>query len=246
MVWLLSKPDEDIIRELEKQNDRSAAIVGASCLEDRLESLMRHGFERHDDVSNQIFKGYGPLASFKGKIDIGLLIGMYDKKAHKELCLIKDIRNEFAHNTNASTFAHQRIKDLSCNLPPPPRIEASENVTKSMITPEILHRMIKEDPHISLIAFAISSSDIDSPRNRFMHAIKHYLFWFQMLTVIIDLRHELLCKKAQMINRTLDKTGDDLFDLWPWSFQKISSLQTRTILETERHESKKRGRAQKS
>lgn len=246
MVWLLSKPDEDIISELEKQNDRSAAIVAASCLEDRLESLMRHGFERHDDVSNQIFKGYGPLASFKGKIDLGLLIGMYDKKAHKELCLIKDIRNEFAHNTSARTFAHQRIMDLSCNLPPPPGSEAPENVEKSEITPEILHRMIKEDPHVSLIAFAISSSDLDSPRNRFMHGIKRYLFFFQMLTVIIDRRHELLGIKAKTIERTDCKDGDDLVDIWPWSFQKISSLKTGTAAGSERQESKKRGRAQKS
>lgn len=69
MVWLLSKHDDETIKQIERQSDRSAAILASACLEDRLDKFLRSAL-REDKLAERLFKGYGPLSSFQAKIDI--------------------------------------------------------------------------------------------------------------------------------------------------------------------------------
>src|SRR5258706_8269848 len=138
MVWMLKKHDIAIIKEIERQRDRGAAIIAGACLEERLTELLQAAFEKHDDVSNQIFKGYGPLASFRAKIDLALLLGMYPEYTHKTLLIIKDVRNEFAHRSEKITSKTQRIVDLCSNLPPLKKRPKGLNIKKEEITRELM------------------------------------------------------------------------------------------------------------
>jgi hypothetical protein len=51
-----------------------------------------------------LFEGYGPLASFAGKIDIAYALGIFDDETYADLKVIKRIRNEFAHPRGRSTM----------------------------------------------------------------------------------------------------------------------------------------------
>ena len=69
-----------IIDEIQKQTDRSAAIIGAPYLEERLSEVIKSrllvgidnksikvGGEKYK-INKRIFEGYGPLSSFNAKI----------------------------------------------------------------------------------------------------------------------------------------------------------------------------------
>jgi hypothetical protein len=103
-------------KDIKRQRDRGAAIIAAALLEDHLVAAIKARLERHPIVENKMFNGYGSLASFSARIDFGLLLGLYDSKVCKQLHRIRNIRNEFAHNVEATTFESQRIRDLCAHL----------------------------------------------------------------------------------------------------------------------------------
>ena len=53
---------------------------------------------------------------FATKVHLGLLTGLYGEAAHRDLIVIKDIRNAFAHSLEITDFETPRIKDLVNNL----------------------------------------------------------------------------------------------------------------------------------
>jgi DNA-binding MltR family transcriptional regulator len=120
MPWItLSTTDEPTFRnalpELDQDNDRAAAIVGAVFVEESLTALASKRLNRNQDIINDLFRPSGPLGPFSTKIDMGVLLGLYSDAARKELHTLRRIRNEFAHQ-HARDFAHKHIQDLASNL----------------------------------------------------------------------------------------------------------------------------------
>jgi hypothetical protein len=66
-----------------------------------------------------------PLSSFSAKIELGFALGLYDDKLRHPLNMIRDVRNEFAHNMDATSFDHpdvaKLIDDLRALTPEPAR-----------------------------------------------------------------------------------------------------------------------------
>jgi DNA-binding MltR family transcriptional regulator len=143
MVWILDKYDDETIKQLDRHDDRSAAILAAACLEDRLEQVLRTAFEPHKTIVDAMLKGYGPLASFKSKIDLCFALGMIDENLYKIMNRNKEIRNEFAHRPQAKTFQSQRIADLCSNFKKieklPKRFKPPTFTTKDLL------KMIKDE-----------------------------------------------------------------------------------------------------
>jgi hypothetical protein len=102
--------------DIDNSNDRAAAILAASTLEDHLAIALKKCFHEDEKILNDIFRSSGPLGSFSAKIDIAFLIGLCSKETCKELRTIKDIRNEFAHKGLTRDFNSQRVRDLANNL----------------------------------------------------------------------------------------------------------------------------------
>ncbi|MCH7518243.1 MAG: hypothetical protein IH964_04365 [Candidatus Dadabacteria bacterium] len=116
----LPKVDLDLIneasKELEGESDRAAAIVGASLLENLLESIFRKAMIDHKEVKN-ILKPYGPLGTFKAKIDLSFLLGLFPHaKIYQDLNNIREIRNYFAHGHKELSFAHNSIRNRIFSL----------------------------------------------------------------------------------------------------------------------------------
>ena len=95
---------------LAEESDRAAAILAAAYFEDRLRDAIMTRFvalNRQDDA--EIFKHYGPLSTFKAKVDIAFALGLYDRKTKKGLHTVRQIRNEFAHSPEPMEFDHEKV-----------------------------------------------------------------------------------------------------------------------------------------
>ncbi len=96
---------------LAEESDRAAAILAAAYFEDRLRDAIMTRFvalNRRDEI-DEIFKTYGPLSTFKAKVDIAFALGLYDRKIRKDLHTVRRIRNKFAHSSEPMEFNHNQV-----------------------------------------------------------------------------------------------------------------------------------------
>jgi hypothetical protein len=67
-----------------------------------------------------VFGQSRPIATFAARIDVAYLAGLLPKNAHRELHLIRRIRNEFGHSPVAANFKTAaiaaRCRELKCKL----------------------------------------------------------------------------------------------------------------------------------
>jgi hypothetical protein len=96
-------PEEDaqrllaLMEEMADQSDRGAAIIGAAWVEEAilaaLESFLYAGTRSWD----RLFDSSGPLSAFSAKIDLAHVLGLTTDGARSDLHMIREVRNEFAH-----------------------------------------------------------------------------------------------------------------------------------------------------
>lgn len=112
------KPERmsNIFQELNNSSDRAAAIVGGALVETFLTDALLSHLHKDKKITDQLFQTTGALGAFATKIHLGLLIGMYSKAVHKELLVIKDIRNRFAHSLEIDDFNNQQISSWTQEL----------------------------------------------------------------------------------------------------------------------------------
>jgi DNA-binding MltR family transcriptional regulator len=98
-------------------NDRSAAIIAASALEDALEELLLATMrpELSKDERARLFEGDAPLSTFSSKIRIAYAIGAVGRRRRNDLDYFREIRNAFAHTIKAITFETPEVAAL-CSL----------------------------------------------------------------------------------------------------------------------------------
>lgn len=91
--------------QIEFDSDRAAGIVAGSVVDQRLEEAIRSKLKSDQpNVLKKLFRPSGPLGAFGTKIDLAYLQGLLSDVAYKDLTSIKDIRNEFAHELEVSSF----------------------------------------------------------------------------------------------------------------------------------------------
>jgi hypothetical protein len=112
---------KSFVEEFKNQTDRGAAIVASAVLDDALTHAIQ---SRLVPLSNRqiesLFGRMRPLSSFSAKIELGAAIGLYDQNLRRTLNMIRDVRNEFAHQMGPITFADRGIAQLVRNARPPP------------------------------------------------------------------------------------------------------------------------------
>lgn len=101
--WIL------IAFEATKESDRGMALFVTAALDDALTELLRAYFVSDKKVANELLGRSRPLASFSSRIDMAFLLGQIDKLVRRDLHLMRDIRNSFAHSASVVSFADQNI-----------------------------------------------------------------------------------------------------------------------------------------
>src|SRR6516225_3601531 len=114
MPWTTrgTKEDKETTEEIERQEDRAAAIIAAAYFENRLMLAIQERLEDDAKVINSFFQNMGPLASFSAKIDLAYLMRIITADIREKLHTIRRIRNEFAHNLAPLTFESPKIRSM--------------------------------------------------------------------------------------------------------------------------------------
>lgn len=92
---------------------RETAIVGVHLVEIMLERGLRRRFSHLTKKELQeLFEGFGPLSSFSAKIKVAYAIGMIPSSVKKDLEIMKEIRNAFAHSFTKLDFNQPDIREI--------------------------------------------------------------------------------------------------------------------------------------
>lgn len=98
-------------RSLGLESDRGCALTAGAYLDTELEKLLRGFFIKQISTANKLFNQASSLSSFSAKIDLCFCLGLISQKGHRDLHLIRKVRNEFAHVPTEITFENQKIAD---------------------------------------------------------------------------------------------------------------------------------------
>jgi DNA-binding MltR family transcriptional regulator len=94
----------------EGEHPIATAILGAVLIEHDLEQLLRSKLKHKDDETwAMLIADNGPLNSFYAKIVLGYTLGIYDKRVHGDLHIVRNVRNAFAHSKKLIQFDHPAV-----------------------------------------------------------------------------------------------------------------------------------------
>jgi hypothetical protein len=97
------------------ESDRGAAILSGSFVEHALGLYLRSKIQ-DIKLADDLFSPLGPLSSFSQRIAIAYAFGFVSKLHHKDLELIRRIRNYFAHHPLDAIFSSPEITQLALQL----------------------------------------------------------------------------------------------------------------------------------
>lgn len=92
------------------ETDRAAGVLGGAYLEDLLKQLLSHYFI-HDTVVGERLKADWPPRTFSGRINASFALGLIAPVVHRDLHLVRTIRNEFAHERAVHSMAEPPFRD---------------------------------------------------------------------------------------------------------------------------------------
>ena len=115
---------DDAFRNLAKvirEADQKAAVGHAIYLGSIAADLLKQAIEDRfvplpRELKDSLFDGYGPLVTFKGRIDVAFALAAISRKTQTEMHKFRKIRNEFAHTTEKLDFKNEKIIALCKKL----------------------------------------------------------------------------------------------------------------------------------
>ncbi|OHB97800.1 MAG: hypothetical protein A2W74_07800 [Planctomycetes bacterium RIFCSPLOWO2_12_38_17] len=93
------------------ESDRGCALMATAYLEASLDKVISTFLVEDERVQKDVFSNKGFLETFSSKIDFAYLLGLITKSMHRDLHLLRKIRNEFAHNLTNLSFDSPAIRD---------------------------------------------------------------------------------------------------------------------------------------
>ncbi len=105
-----------IIQEFIGESDRAAAILIGAEIDRVILSVLKTRLLPSESCSINFFRPEGPLGSLASRIELAYRIGLVSSLLHKELHLVRKIRNKFAHGTAGLNFSDSRISSLTQEL----------------------------------------------------------------------------------------------------------------------------------
>ena len=97
------------------ESDRGAAVLAGSFLENALRLYLRAKI-RDQKIADDLFSGLGPLSSFSQCARIAYAFGFIREQVFRDVELIRQIRNHFAHHPVDTTFATPKVSQLAGQL----------------------------------------------------------------------------------------------------------------------------------
>ncbi len=101
---------------LTPESDRGCALIAVAYLDESMHELLRKCLVSDDKVARAFMRPDGPLGSFSSRIDCAYLLGRISTTIHRELHLIRKIRNDFGHKSEPITFDYQPVSSRCSEL----------------------------------------------------------------------------------------------------------------------------------
>lgn len=99
-----------------KENDRGTALLAGSIVDDLLGEILMT-FLIDNKISEELLnEPNSPLNSFYSKTKLSFALGLIDQEEYDEINLIRNIRNEFAHQWKHLTFDDNSVLKYSLKL----------------------------------------------------------------------------------------------------------------------------------
>jgi hypothetical protein len=116
-AWVLKDKEIELgLHDINKQPDRIVGIILGALLDERLDSAIKSRLVYHKVYTEQMFREGGPIGSLSTRIQLGHLLGVYGEATLKDLIIIKDIRNRFAHWREGVSFKTDYIAAWCQNM----------------------------------------------------------------------------------------------------------------------------------
>lgn len=186
-------------KALKDEADRSAAIIAATFVEDRLtrklKANLRDDTSTKETARRELFRSTGPLGVFATKIRMGFMMRFYGGIAYKDLTTIKEIRNKFAHSMDVLSFQTTEIVNLCKNLKIVEHYVVPTSVGQSISLsgdPVVVNGRITEEESVRLRMHSASlgglswyddpSVVLDNPRERFLTSCSIFMGHFSYVS----------------------------------------------------------------
>lgn len=118
-----------LVKALDDASGRGTALLASAWLDDALDQFVRSRCLDDAATAKFLFENRGPLESFYSRIQAAYAFGLIASDVHKELLLIREIRNEFAHIRDPLSFADASIEARCNSLEVPRMLEREVNDT---------------------------------------------------------------------------------------------------------------------
>jgi hypothetical protein len=99
-------------REFRRESDRASVILAGAMIEKTLEMMIKAKLipslnKKQDELFDT---PYAPLRNFKAMIELAYRIGLISSNLCRDLNIIRDIRNDFAHDIEGCSFKNRSVK----------------------------------------------------------------------------------------------------------------------------------------
>jgi hypothetical protein len=119
-------PSEDamrrIVQNLEREDtdyaDYAIALICATFVEKALEAAILAHLAPFDEAANKRLFEYenrGPISDFSAKIKLAYSLGIFGEETKRDLDVIREIRNVFAHSGQSTSFKTDEVAEM-CKL----------------------------------------------------------------------------------------------------------------------------------
>lgn len=96
-------------KSLDAETDRGCALMAAAYLDSELEQVIRLLLVDDKKVASDLLGQSKPIGTFSSRIDLCFMLGLVSPLSHRDLHLIRKIRNDFGHTHLPLAFDDQSI-----------------------------------------------------------------------------------------------------------------------------------------
>jgi DNA-binding MltR family transcriptional regulator len=105
---------EGVLNELNRQTARGAAIAATAYLDLLLRAVLEKHMRPFPDLHDKLFENRGALQDFSARIQIAFAFKVIGTGPYNDLCIMREIRNAFAHSAESFEFDRDDVAAL-CN-----------------------------------------------------------------------------------------------------------------------------------
>jgi DNA-binding MltR family transcriptional regulator len=114
-VEKLSEETRQLFDVLNKESDLACVVIAAAFLDTALVSLLAQKLLA-SSVSNKLLATSGALGSFATRADLAYCLSLIKKEHYQDICVVGEIRNQFAHSHLQLSFEDGNIRQLCDRL----------------------------------------------------------------------------------------------------------------------------------